>query len=178
MLREVLLGTAAGAAGTSALNVITYGDMVARGRPASEVPSEVAGELAQDVNLNLAPGGDSQKAGNRKSGLGALLGYATGIGLGALYGLVRPRLPQSAHWFAGVGIGVAAMVVGDGPAILLKKTNPTSWGVAGWLADIIPHLAYGLVTAQVFETLAQPQLAARQNQRRLVRLWERVRYVG
>jgi hypothetical protein len=38
MLRGVLVGTLAGAAGTVALNIVTYADMAVRGRPASEPP--------------------------------------------------------------------------------------------------------------------------------------------
>lgn len=49
MLREVLIGAAAGAIGTVALNAVTYGDMVVRGRPLSGVPSHVAGQLVERV---------------------------------------------------------------------------------------------------------------------------------
>jgi hypothetical protein len=38
-LRSVLIGTAAGAVGTAALDVVTYADMAARGRPESSMPS-------------------------------------------------------------------------------------------------------------------------------------------
>ncbi len=80
MLRNVLLGTAAGAVGTVALNVVTYADMATRGRPSSEVPAQVAGALAEKVGFELpggsngAGGDEQQKAENRKSGLGALQG--------------------------------------------------------------------------------------------------------
>jgi hypothetical protein len=26
-------------------------------------------------------------------------------------------------------------------------SDPRSWGAADWLADVVPHVAYGLVTA-------------------------------
>jgi hypothetical protein len=37
--KGVLRGAAAGAAGTTALNAVTYLDMVVRGRPASDAPT-------------------------------------------------------------------------------------------------------------------------------------------
>jgi hypothetical protein len=42
VIGESLLGTVAGTVGTVALNGVTYGDLIVRGRPASSVPSEVA----------------------------------------------------------------------------------------------------------------------------------------
>jgi|SRR5690348_14537313 len=160
MLRETLMGTAAGAAGTVALNVTTYADMALRGRPASEVPAEVAGTLAEKVGLRLDEQAQSgqqevaQKAKNRESGLGALLGYVAGLGVGTAYGLIRPRLNGSSRLLAGAALGMAAMAAGDLPGIVLGKTNPRTWGTKGWLADIVPHLAYGLVTATVYEAFA------------------------
>jgi hypothetical protein len=55
---------------------------------------------------------------------------------------------------AGLLLGAAAMASSDVPAIKLGVTDPAEWGTSGWLADIIPHLAYGLVTAAVYEALA------------------------
>lgn len=64
MNRNVFAGLAAGAAGTTALNTVTYLDMVVRARPASGAGA----------------------ATNCRSGLGALLGTAAGLGVGAWYG--------------------------------------------------------------------------------------------
>jgi hypothetical protein len=159
MLRDALRGATAGAAGTTALNIATYADMTLRGRPSSEVPAEVAGELAQRVGLDLAAGGGDgdgakQKAQHRRSGLGALMGYGVGLGLGLAYGALRPRLTLPGRLVAGGALGLAAMAASDAPATALKKTNPATWGAAGWLADVVPHLAYGLVTAATYEALA------------------------
>lgn len=41
MTRRFLHGLAAGAAGTTALNAVTYLDMALRGRPASTTPEEI-----------------------------------------------------------------------------------------------------------------------------------------
>src|SRR5690349_14852637 len=87
-----LTGAFAGAAGTSALNLVNYGDMLWRGRGASNLPAQVASRLASSAHVPLRrEGEEDERAENRLSGLGALLGYSVGIGLGALYGVVRSR---------------------------------------------------------------------------------------
>jgi hypothetical protein len=79
MRKPLLWGIAAGAVGTIALDVVSYLDMVVRARPASSLPAEVAGALAERAGVELAAGGnDSESAGNRRSGLGALSGTASG----------------------------------------------------------------------------------------------------
>src|SRR5438270_11253081 len=102
MLRSIMLGAAAGAVGTVALDVSTYLDMAIRGRPSSQVPAQTVERLAVSVGVPLAPGGPSasleeqqqheQQLENRASGLGALMGYTVGIGIGAVYGALRPAL--------------------------------------------------------------------------------------
>jgi hypothetical protein len=155
MRRKLLLGIAAGAVGTIALDVATYLDMAVRARPASSVPAEVAGALAQRAGVELAAdGNDGERAGNRRSGLGALLGYGVGLGIGAAYGLLRPRLPGLPRPVAATGLGLAAMAASDVPAAALGVTDPRAWGAVGWASDLLPHLAYGLATASVYEALA------------------------
>ncbi|HLJ79957.1 MAG TPA: hypothetical protein VKT52_00640, partial [Ktedonobacterales bacterium] len=134
MVSETLAGIAAGAVGTMALDVATYTDMIIRGRPSSGVPAQVAGTLAEGVGLDLSAGSDGdvdaakQKAESRKSGLGALMGYATGIGIGAAYGMVRPYLGRWSLPLAGATLGVAAMAAGDAPAVVTGATDPRTWG--------------------------------------------------
>ena len=94
MIREALLGSAAGAVGTVALNGVTYGDMIVRGRGPSSVPSQIAGQLADKLGIDLSAENEVQDgptAQNRQSGLGALQGFAVGIGIGscALAGVAR-----------------------------------------------------------------------------------------
>ena len=93
MLRRVLLGVIAGAAGNLTLEIVTYGDMLLRGRSASGVPAKIAGILADDFGIEaLSSAATSNPADNRRSAAGALLGYALGVGLGGAYGLVHPGL--------------------------------------------------------------------------------------
>ena len=152
MLREALIGTAAGAVGTVALNGVTYADMAIRGRPASSVPAQVAGELAEKAGIDLsAEGSDEETVQNRQSGLGALSGYVVGLGVGTAYGLTRPLLGDVSKLRAGIVLGLAAMAGSDVPATALGVTDPREWSPDSWASDIVPHLAYGLTTAVAYE---------------------------
>ena len=112
--------------------------------------------VANKAGVALSPQGvgvEDETAKNRESGLGALLGYMNGIGVGAVYGLLRSQLDDMSIPLASVGVGLAAMAASDVPLITLKVSNPKSWGVSGWAADAIPDLIYGLVTVAVHEAL-------------------------
>jgi hypothetical protein len=155
----VLHGLVAGAAGTAVLNTVTYLDVAIRGRPTSSVPADTVDRLTDMGGISLGEGGagddgDDERAANRREGIGALLGHATGLGLGVAYGLVRAgparRVPLGV---AGVGLGVAAMASTDIPSTALGVSDPRTWGVGGWLADIVPHVFYGLAVAAVFDEL-------------------------
>ncbi len=157
MLREALTGAAAGAVGTVALNAVTYADMAINGRSASEVPDTMAGTLAEKVGLDLSAEGedlDGETAQNRQSGLGALMGYATGIGVGTAYGLTRPHLDGVSKPVAGVGLALAAMAASDVPTTVLGVVGPTTWPPSSWGMDFGFHLAYGMVTAITYDAFA------------------------
>ncbi|MEA2664319.1 MAG: hypothetical protein QOI11_1263 [Candidatus Eremiobacteraeota bacterium] len=152
-MRSVLLGTVAGAVGTAALDLATYTDMIVRARPASETPSEFVKKLAQDAGIAYLSG-DDDDAKNRRSGTGALLGYANGLGVGALYGALRPLLRGVPLPLAALAAGGAAMALSDVPLVRSGVTDPQSWGTSGWLADALPHALYGLAVALTFDALA------------------------
>ncbi len=140
-------GLIAGAVGTELLNVATYLDMAIRARGASSLPQEDVQKLADRAGISL---GAEETAENRKSALGALLGYATGGGIGVAYALARPavrRLP------AAVVVGLAAMALTDASSTALGTTDPRSWSAQDWLADLIPHLAYGVGVVATYNTL-------------------------
>jgi hypothetical protein len=156
MLRKVLAGAFAGAVGTVALNVATYADMAIRGRPPSSATSQLISTLADKADISLSPqgvGSDDRTAQNRGSGLGALLGYVNGLGVGAVYGLLRSQFGNVPLPLAGVGVGLAAMAASDIPLVTLKVSDPKTWGFSGWAADLIPHLIYGLVTVTAYEVI-------------------------
>lgn len=155
MLRRIVMGTAAGALGSAALNIVTYADMAIRARPSSSTPQEIAGKLSEKVGLDLAPDGDGEKAKNRKSGIGSLLGYVSGLGVGTLYGVLRLGIDRVPLPLAGIGLGAAAMAGSDVPIASLGVSDPTTWSTADWLSDAIPHLAYGIVTAIAYEAFTR-----------------------
>jgi hypothetical protein len=149
---SVFTGTAAGAVGTAVLNIATYADMVWRARPASETPSKLVKILAAQAGIEpLAAEGE--EADNRRSGAGALLGYVNGLGVGFVYGAVRPALRDLPVLVAGLLAGAAAMALSDVPAVKAGATDPSTWGTEGWIADIVPHALYGIALALAFDAL-------------------------
>jgi len=146
MRRALAAGIAAGAVGTVALNAATYLDMLVRGRPASTLPADAADTLADAAGADL---GDAETAPNRGEALGALLGIATGLTVGAVFGVVqrRARLPYP---LAALGLGAAAMAGSDLPMTALGLTDPRDWDGTSWAADALPHLAYGAAAAATY----------------------------
>jgi len=156
MANNVVAGLIAGAAGTAALNIVTYADMVLRGRPASETPAKLAGILAGKAGVNLN-GGEHGKTGeeqeqSRQEGLGSLLGYVTGVGVGTLLGPMLGKMPRP---LLGVTLGIAAMAASDLPIAAFGVNDPKEWAASDWATDLIPHLVYGFVTAAVYEALSE-----------------------
>ena len=150
-LHLALLGAAAGAAGTTALNAVTYVDMAVRGRPSSSTPEKTVEALSEKTHIPVPGQGDAEQ--NRIAGLGPLTGLLAGVGTGALLGLAR-----AAGWRPGLAAGTAAATLGalvgtNGPMTVLGVTDPRTWPASSWVVDIVPHLAYGAVTAAVLDRL-------------------------
>ncbi len=155
-MNQLVRGLASGAVGTVALNITTYLDMAIRGRPASEMPAQAVREISRRAGLSLSEEGpDSETAANRRSGLGALLGYATGLGVGALYGTIRPHARSVPLPLAALGLALTAMAGSDVPLTSLGLTDPRQWSPQSWASDIVPHAAYGVMTALTFEAFNQ-----------------------
>ena len=147
---RITRGALAGAVGALALDATSYLDMLVRGRPPSDLPGQVAGRLAQQSGFELGAG---EQAGHRRSALGALLGYATGVAVGAAYGVVLGRRRGGPLAGRAIAVGTVMMAAGTVPLTSMGLTDPREWGTAGWLADIIPHAAYGMATALAYEAL-------------------------
>lgn len=152
-MRGMILGAVAGAAGTMALDMVSYGDMAMRGRQSSDLPAEVVRRLAERAgNAALAvPDADaSETTKARRTALGSLSGYAIGISIGALYGAVaRGTWAKNGLLVRTLALGAIAMAASDVPAALLGATNLKEWSATSWISDILPHAAYGLATAAV-----------------------------
>jgi hypothetical protein len=142
-----LRGAAAGAAGTTVLNVVTYLDMAVRGRPASSTPGNTVERLAQTAHLTVP--GEGAKRASRVEGLGALTGLVAGIGVGGLLGLAR-----ATGFRAGPLLTTLTVLVStNGPMTVLGVTDPRTWSAVDWVSDVVPHLAYAAVVTTTMDAL-------------------------
>ena len=145
----LLSGATAGAAGTTALNVITYLDIALRGRPTSSTPNGRSRPW-RGCSASPVPGSGDVLA-NRISGLGALTGYAAGIGMGMILGLAYALGWRPGLLVATLVASAIALVGTNGPMTVLGVTDPRTWSVVDWISDLVPHLGYGIVTALVLQ---------------------------
>lgn len=143
-------GVLAGAAGTLALQVATYGDMLVRGRGASSMPANAAAKLVGFAGVDIE--GDDDASRNRREALGTLMGYATGVVVVATLAAVAPGLLRR-PLIGGLAAGAAATAGADGPLVALGLTDPREWPPSSWAADIVPHAVYGIVAASTFAAL-------------------------
>jgi hypothetical protein len=148
----VVDGAIAGAVGTAALNIVSYLDVAVRARPSSSTPDETVGRLAQVAHVDLGP---EQQATNRRSGLGALLGYVTGVAAGAAFGFLAAKRRVPLPLAVGL-LGGGVMATSDGSIAVLGVSDPRTWRRSDWVSDIVPHLAYGMATAATFRRLRSP----------------------
>lgn len=146
-LSGLLAGALAGAAGTTALNAVTYLDMAVRGRPTSSTPQDTVEKLSDMTGVEV-PGEGEQKE-NRIAGLAPLMGIGTGVAVGALAGLARAQGRRLPPGLDALAIGAVALVGANGPMAALGISDPRSWSASEWVSDVVPHAAYGWVTAAV-----------------------------
>ena len=149
MMRSILCGVAAGAAGTTALHAVTYLDMVLRGRPASQTPEQSVTRLADLADVPIPAEGRD----NRVSGAGALLGILSGLVVGAAYGAARAAGWRPSTPAAGAVATVGAIAASAAPMAAIGVSNPRDWSVADWVADVVPHIAYGWVTTTTYAAM-------------------------
>ena len=153
VLGWALRGAAAGAAGTTALNAVTYLDMAIRGRPTSSTPERTVEQLAGKAHVPL---GEGEQRENRVQGLGALTGLAAGTGMGVVVGLLRATGLRSQP-LPGTGLITAGVIAAaNGPMVVLGITDPRTWSAADWISDVVPHLAYGAVVKATMDALDRP----------------------
>ncbi len=149
--RGILLGAAAGAAGTTALNAVTFLDMAVRGRPSSSTPQDTVEKLAERFHVPIP--GDEGVHDNRVAGLGPLTGLAAGVGVGVLLGLAGSCGWRPGRAVSSIAAAVGALIGSNGPMTVLGVTDPRTWAIKDWVSDVIPHVAYGAVTAAVLRGL-------------------------
>ncbi|GAA0487438.1 hypothetical protein Ade02nite_11530 [Paractinoplanes deccanensis] len=147
MRTGLLAGAAAGAAGTAALNAVTYLDMAVRGRPGSTTPEQSIESLPVSVP------GDEETRAHRVTGLASLSGIVTGAAIGAAFGLLRRAGLRPGPLAGSVLIGATAMAATNLSMAAMRVTDPRDWSAADWLSDALPHLAYGATTDAVLRAL-------------------------
>jgi hypothetical protein len=143
MLKRLMQGAAAGAAGATALNAATYLDMMLRARPSSGTPEQVVEELSKRAGVEVP--GEGQERQNRVQAMGALAGLATGVLVGALAGELRFVVLRLGPVLGPVLLGGAAMAATDLGMARLGVSDPASWDAAAWASDAVPHLVFGAV---------------------------------
>ena len=153
MIKGLIRGAAAGAAGTTALNAVTYADMAWRGRPSSSTPQQAVEELAKRAGQPIP--GEGEERDNRVEGLGALAGIATGIAVGALAGELRAVVLRLGPVVGPVVLGAAAMAATDASLTRLGLTDPGEWDATSWLSDAGPHLAFGVVSYATLRVMSR-----------------------
>ncbi len=139
----VLRGAAAGAAGSTALNAITYLDMAIRGRGTSSTPEQTVERLAQTAHVPIPGEGETRQ--NRVQGLGPLTGLVAGVGVGVAVGLVRAAGYRARPVVGTLLTTLGVLVAANGPMTVLGVTDPRTWSATDWVSDLVPHLAYGAV---------------------------------
>ena len=150
----MLRGAAAGAAGTTALNAVTYLDMTVRGRGTSSTPEDTVEKLAATAHVQIPGRGETRQ--NRVQGLGPLMGLAAGIGVGVLGGLARAAGHRSATPVGITLTTLGVLVVANGPMTALGVTDPRTWSATDWASDLVPHLAYGVVVTTTMDAFDRP----------------------
>ncbi|MBP0461549.1 hypothetical protein [Streptomyces montanisoli] len=143
MIRSILRGCVAGAAGTTVLNAVTYADMAARGRPSSSTPQDAVEKITERAGHPLP---DTDGRDNRLTGLGALSGLAVGTGTGVAVSLLHRAGFRPPVVLGGVVTGLLAMAANDLPMTRLGITDPRTWSAQDWASDVVPHLLFGLAT--------------------------------
>src|SRR3712207_4452612 len=148
-----LRGAAAGAAGSTALNAVTYLDMTVRGRDASSTPEQTVEKLASKAHLPIP--GEGRTRENRVQGLGPLTGLTAGIGVGVLGGLARAAGYRSAKPVGAALTTLGALIAANGPMTVLGITDPRTWSATDWVSDLVPHLAYGVVVKNTMDEIGR-----------------------
>ncbi len=157
-MRGISAGIVAGSAGTLALDIASYLDMVSSGRAASETPANLVAAMAKSFGLDSLTE-DSDEAKNRRSALGALLGYTNGLSFGVVHGLFHGIFRHVPWPVEGIIIALASTAATDALYAKYGVADPTTYTPSIWAYDIGFHLVYGLVTAATLRAIIDTDAA-------------------
>lgn len=162
-LRTVLRGVAAGAVGTLAMDLVWYARYRRGGGEdgfvdwefsASTKSWEDAGTPAQ-VGKQLMEGLLQRELPDEAAAMtNNAVHWATGLGWGALYGLVAGSAPRGPSPAAGAALGAAAFATSYAVLPSAKLYRPIwEYDVKTLAKDLTGHLVFGLGTAALFRAL-------------------------
>jgi len=81
------------------------------------------------------------------------------VGVGAVLGLARELGWRPGNLTGGLITTGIVLLAANGPMVALRITDPRTWSAVDWVADVVPHLAYGAVTyATLAATSGVPQV--------------------
>jgi uncharacterized membrane protein len=135
LLSGLLRGAAAGAAGAAALTATGYLARTVRPGPVGDAPLLIGAAPAVPV---------TGRPRVRISALGLLAGTATGVGIGALAGVLRAAGVRPPAAVSGPLLGLAAVVARGGPQAALRVVDLRR--SPNWVAEVVPDLVYGFTT--------------------------------
>lgn len=150
----ITAGMLAGAAGATAMNAVSYADQAVQGNASTTSPTggSVA-ETAREAGNSAGAPTDGAKAG----ALGPLGGLGIGVGVGAVAGLIRGSNATPPPVTAAIVTGLVAMGIGEGAAVATGAAKSDWASPANLLRDLVPHLAYGAVTAIALHRMLDPR---------------------
>ncbi|MEU8793655.1 hypothetical protein [Streptomyces sp. NPDC048643] len=109
------------------------------------------------AKLRVRIPGEGPVLENRITGLAALTGFSVGLGMGMGLALARAIGWRPSKISCCVVSSFGALIVTNAPIIVLGLTDPRTWEGMDWIADIIPHVAYAVVTTEVLDRLEAPR---------------------
>lgn len=151
VLTGMTSGALAGAADASALNIVTYAKQALQGSASSATPDQAAQAVIEAAGAEVPGSPDARQ--NRLEGLGPLSGYAVGIGVGAVAGILRALGVRVPTVLAPVAVGLGAMALSDGVMTAVGITDPRTWTPSSVANDVLPHLTYGATTVLALQRM-------------------------
>ena len=70
-----------------------------------------------------------------------------------MYALLRPAFGRAPLPVLSAIAGFIANAGGVAPMAALGVTDPRTWDAESWLSDLLPHAAFGVLTAVTYEHL-------------------------
>lgn len=100
---------------------------------------------------------NSSKIAWLASGLWPAWRSGSGVGVGAIAGILQPQSARLPAVVAAGLTGLVAMSISDATMAALAVSDPRTWTPGSVAADAIPHLANGAVTTLAVDLILGPR---------------------